>query len=65
MNPLFNQFGNNGSFVNQLKNQAMQLKQTVAHPKAEVERLLQSGQMSQEQFNVLKQQAEAILPYFK
>ena len=65
MNPLFNQFGNNASFINQLKNQAMQLKQSIPNPKAEVERLLNSGQMSQEQFNQLMQQAKNLSQFFK
>ena len=37
------------------------LQQTVKNPKQEVERLLQSGAMSQQTFNSLAQQANQIL----
>lgn len=44
-----------------LLDQAKQLRNTLQNPKAEVERLLQSGQMSQHQFNQLSQTANQIL----
>ena len=62
-NPLFDQFGgqqnNNGfsAFMNDFR----RLQQTVKNPKQEVERLLQSGAMSQQTFNSLAQQANQIL----
>jgi hypothetical protein len=62
-NPLFNQ-QNNNPFANLIQ-QAKELKKTVADPKAEVQRLLNSGQMSQEQFNSLAQMTKQILPYLK
>ena len=63
-NPLFDQFGvqqvpNNG-FHNFMA-YFQRLQQTVKNPRQEVERLLQSGQMSQQTFNSLAQQANQIL----
>ena len=61
-NPLFSQFG--GQQVNpmqQLVAEARQLKQTMQNPRAEVERLLQTGQMSQQDFNKYSQMANQIL----
>ena len=61
-NPLFSQFG--GQHVNpmqQLVEDARKLKQTMQNPRAEVERLLQSGQMSQSQFNQFSQIAQQIV----
>lgn len=61
-NPLFSQFG--GQQVNpmqQLVEYARKLKQTMQNPRAEVERLLQSGQMSQSQFNQFSQIAQQIV----
>ena len=61
-NPLFSQFG--GHQVNpmqQLVEDARKLKQTMQNPRAEVERLLQSGQMSQSQFNQFSQIAQQIV----
>ena len=63
-NPLFNQFGgqhpaNNGfsNFMDDFK----QLQQTVKNPRKEVERLLQSGAMSQQDFNLFGQMANQIM----
>ena len=64
-NQLFNalnggqQPANNG-FSN-FMNDFQRLQQTVKNPRQEVERLLQSGQMSQQTFNSLAQQANQIL----
>ena len=61
-NPLYGQFG--GQQVNpmqQLVEDARQLKQTIQNPRAEVERLLQTGQMQQSQFNQLSQIAQQIV----
>ena len=61
-NPLYGQFG--GQQVNpmqQLVEDARKLKQTMQNPRAEVERLLQSGQMSQSQFNQFSQIAQHIV----
>ena len=61
-NPLYNQFG--GQQVNpmqQLVEDARKLKQTMQNPRAEVERLLQTGAMSQSQFNRFSQIAQQIV----
>ena len=63
MNPLFNVL-NGGQQVNpmqQLIAEANQLKKTMQNPRAEVERLLQTGQMSQAQFNQFSQIAQQIV----
>ena len=62
-NPLYGQFGGqqvNNGFSN-FMSEFQRLQQTVKNPKQEVERLLQSGQMSQQTFNSLAQQASQIL----
>lgn len=64
-NPLFNalnggqQTSNNGfpDFMNEFQ----RLQQTVKNPKQEVERLLQSGAMSQQDFNRFGQMANQII----
>ena len=63
-NPLFDQFGGQQSVNNGFPNfmaDFQRLQQTVKNPRQEVERLLQSGQMSQQTFNSLAQQANQIL----
>ena len=62
-NPLFNAL-NGGQQTNpmqQLVAEARQLKQTIQNPRAEVERILQTGQMSQDQFNQFAQIAQQIV----
>ena len=62
-NPLVNAL-NGGQQTNpmqQLVAEARQLKQTIQNPRAEVERLLQTGQMQQSQFNQLSQIAQQIV----
>ena len=58
-NSLFEQFGNQTSTnpMSQFMSAFKQIQQTVRNPKQEVERLLQSGQMTQQQFNQLSQMA--------
>lgn len=61
-NPLFSALG--GQQMNpmaQLVTEARRLKQTMQNPRAEVERLLQSGQMSQQDFNKYFQIAQQIV----
>ena len=62
-NPLFNAL--NGvqktNPMQQLVAEARQLKQTIQNPRAEVERLLQTGQMSQDQFNQFAKIAQQIV----
>lgn len=61
-NPLYGQFGNQqANPMQQLVADARKLRQTMQNPRAEVERLLQSGQMSQSQFNQFSQIAQQII----
>ena len=61
-NPLYGQFGGQqNNPIQQLVTNARQLKQTIQNPRAEVERLLQTGQMSQSQFNQFSQIAQQIV----
>ena len=62
-NMLFNAL-NGGQQTNpmqQLVAEARQLKQTIQNPRAEVEMLLQTGQMSQDHFNQFSQIAQQIV----
>ena len=62
-NPLFDQFGgqqNNNSF-SAFMDDFRRLQQTVKNPRQEVERLLQSGAMSQHDFNRFGQMANQIM----
>lgn len=63
-NNLYNTFGNDNPYANLVK-QAQELKKSLPNPQAEVQRLLNTGQMSQAQFNSLAQMAKQVLPYFK
>ena len=61
-NPLFSALG--GQQMNpmaQLVADARKLRQTMQNPRAEVERLMQTGQMSQAQFNQYAQIAQQIV----
>ena len=61
-NPLFSALG--GQQMNpmaQLVADARKLRQTMQNPRAEVERLMQTGQMSQAQFNQYAQIAKQIV----
>lgn len=60
-NPLFSTFGNNNPFGNLIQ-QAQAFKRQFANinPRAEVERLLNSGEMSQQQFNEYSQIAQQV-----
>ena len=63
-NPLFNQFGNQNNNMSDFINQIMDFKKNfTGNAKQEVEKLLQSGQMSQQQFIQLSQIANQILPF--
>lgn len=64
-NNLFNSMGNRNNPMANLVQQAKQFRESFnGNPKAEVERLLKTGQMSQAQFNQLSQMAQQILPFF-
>lgn len=57
-NSLFNQFGNNNNNpMSQFMGEFKRLQQTVKDPRKVVEDLLQSGKMTQQQFNQLSQMA--------
>ena len=61
-NPLFSALG--GQQMNpmaKLVADARKLRQTMQNPRAEVERLVQTGQMSQQKFNELSQIAQQIV----
>lgn len=65
-NALFNALGNNNNPFANLIQQAKQMQQTFkGSPKAEVERLIKSGQMSQDQFNQYSQIANQIMQMMK
>jgi hypothetical protein len=50
-NPLFNSLGNNNPFQRLMEEAREFRKSFSGNPREEVQRLLNSGQMSQEQFN--------------
>lgn len=62
-NPLYGQFGGQMQMnpMQQLVADAKKMRQTMQNPRAEVERLVQTGQMSQSQFNQLSQIAQQIV----
>lgn len=61
-NPLYGQFGGQQTNpIQQLVTNARQLKQTIQNPRSEVERLLQTGAMSQQKFNELSKIAQQII----
>ena len=61
-NPLFNALGSQQmNPMAQLVADARKLRQTMQNPRAEVERLMQTGQMSQAQFNQYAQIAQQIV----
>jgi hypothetical protein len=60
-NQLYNQFGKQNNPLEQIAQQAREFrKQFSGNPRQEVERLLQSGQMSQAQFNQYSQVAQQV-----
>ena len=61
-NPLFNALnGQQTNPMQQLVADARKLRQTMQNPRAEVERLMQTGQMSQQDFNRYSQIAQQIV----
>ena len=61
-NPLFNAMGNQPNPMADIIRQARDFrKQFTGNPKQEVERLLQTGQMSQQQFNQFSQIAQQVV----
>lgn len=61
-NPLFNMMGKQSNPMADIIRQAKQFKnQFNGNPRQEVERLLQTGRMSQQQFNQFSQMAQQIV----
>ena len=61
MNSLYNQFGRQNNPLEQLAQQARDFKRQFAgNPRQEVERLLQTGQLSQADFNRYSQIAQQV-----
>lgn len=64
-NPLYNMFGGNNAPMNpmaQLVRDAKNFRKSfTGNPRDEVQRLLNSGQMSQQQFNQLSQIAQQVV----
>ena len=61
-NPLYNNFGNQSNPMADLIRQAKDFrKQFSGNPRQEVERLLQTGAMSQKTFNELSQIAQQVV----
>lgn len=61
-NPLYNTFGNQPNPITDLVRQARQFRsQFKGNPRQEVERLLQTGQMSQNDFNRYSQIAQQVV----
>ena len=64
INALYNQFGKQNNPLEQLAQQAREFqKQFKGSPRQEVERLLQTGQMSQSQFNQYSQIAQQVAQF--
>ena len=65
MNPLFQQLQAN-SQPNNIINAVRQLQQTFSgNPQQEVENLMRSGKVSQEQYNNAVQKANQLMQFFK
>lgn len=63
-NTLYNQLGIQNNPLEQLAQQAREFqKQFAGNPRQEVERLLQTGQMSQSQFNQYSQIAQQVAQF--
>ena len=63
-NALYNQFGRQNNPIEQMAQQARDFrKQFSGNPRQEVERLLQTGQMSQAQFNQFSQIAQPVAQF--
>ena len=64
-NPLFDQLNNNANYQNPMLQQFLNFKQSFnGDPKQAVQNLLSTGQMSQQQFNQLAQQATQLQKMF-
>jgi hypothetical protein len=62
MNPLFNNFGNQSNPMSDIIRQAKEFRKSFSgNPRDEVQRLLNSGQMSQADFNRFSQIAQQVV----
>lgn len=62
MNPLFNSFGNQPNPITQIMQEAQNFRNSFkGNPREEVQKLLNSGQMSQSQFNQYSQIAQQVM----
>ncbi len=59
-NPIFNMFGGFANFINQFNQFRQNFMQSGMNPQQKVQELLNSGQMTQEQFNQLRGMANQI-----
>ena len=65
-NALYNQFGRQNNPLEQLAQQARDFrKQFTGNPRQEVERLLQTGAMTQNQFNQYSQIVQQVAPFMR
>ena len=65
-NPLYNQFGNQSNNPQDIIQQVKQFQKTFkGNPKQIVEQMVASGQLPQNVFNELAQQANQIMPLMK
>ena len=65
-NALYNQFGRQNNPFEQLAQQARDFrKQFTGNPRQEVERLLQTGAMTQNQFNQYSQIVQQVAPFMR
>lgn len=61
-NPLYSQFGGNQqNFISKMMSEVSRLQRQIQNPKQMVEQLMQSGKMSQQDFNRLSQMANQIM----
>lgn len=65
-NPLYNQFGNKGNSPQDIIQQVKEFQKTFkGNPEQIVKQMVASGQLPQNVFNELAQQANAIMPLMK
>jgi LPS O-antigen subunit length determinant protein (WzzB/FepE family) len=66
MNPLYQQMSNNGAGMQNLAKQFQQFKQNFSgNPQKQVQQLLNSGKVTQEQYNQAVQKAQLLQQFLK
>lgn len=66
MNPLYQQMSNNGAGMQNLVKQFQQFKQNFSgNPQQQVQQLLNSGKVTQEQYNQAVQKAQMLQQFLK